>query len=67
MVHIGDDDPLAIRARDEGFVCIGFGGIDATYLDTREKTKAAVAAAIPEASAKRVNRCTDRYSDSLMR
>ena len=55
VIHIGDDDPLAIRARDEGFVCIGFGDIDATHLDTREKMKAAIAAAIPEASAKRIN------------
>ena len=55
VVHIGDDDPLALRARDEGFVCIGFSGIDATHLDTRETTKAAIEAVIPEASAKRVN------------
>lgn len=55
VIHIGDDDLLALRARDEGFVCIGFADIDATNLDTREKTKAAVAAAIPEASVKRLN------------
>ena len=48
VIHIGNDDRIALRARDEGFVCIGWTGIgDLSPYDTRPKMRAAMEAAYP--------------------
>lgn len=48
VVHIGKDDKVPLRARDEGFVCIGWTAMgDLSQYPTREKMKAAMAKAYP--------------------
>ena len=48
VVHIGNDNRIAQRARDEGFVCIGWTDIgDLTPYDTRDKMRAAMEKAFP--------------------
>ena len=48
VVHIGNDDHIALRALDEGFICIGWTkmGSLARY-DTRPKMRKAMEAAYP--------------------
>ena len=56
VIHIGNDDRIAIRARDEGFVCIGWTVLgDLTLLDTREKMRSALEAASPSATRKSIS------------
>lgn len=43
VVHIGNDDRIALKARDEGFVCIGWTKMgDLSQYPTREEMKAAM-------------------------
>jgi len=52
VIHISNDPDIARRARDEGFICIGWTRIgDLTPHDTPEKMKAAYERAYPEKSA----------------
>src|SRR5687768_9507452 len=51
VVHISNDEACALRAQNEGFVCIGWTRIgDLTPFDTREKMKAAYRRAFPQAA-----------------
>lgn len=55
VVHISNNARLAERARNEGFMCIGWTKIgDLTPHDSREKMKAAYEAAFPTKSAAHV-------------
>ena len=55
IIHIGNNAKLAERARNEGFMCIGWTKIgDLSPYDTREKMKAAYEAAYPTKSAAHV-------------
>lgn len=55
VVHISNNAKLAERARNEGFMCIGWTKIgDLTKLDTRESLKAAYERAFPTKSAAHV-------------
>lgn len=48
VVHIGNNDRIALRAKEEGFVCIGWTEIgDLSYYNTREKMRAAMEKAYP--------------------
>ena len=48
VVHIGNDDRIALRAREEGFVCIGWTEIrNLAPYDTRPKMRAAMEQAFP--------------------
>ena len=48
VIHIGNDDRIALRARDGGFVCIGWTEIgDLSPYDTRPKMRAAMETAYP--------------------
>ncbi len=51
VVHIANDARIALRAQEEGFVCIGWTKIGnlAPY-DTRDKMKAAYRKGFPEAN-----------------
>ena len=43
VVHIGKDDRIPLRARDEGFVCIGWTAMgDLSQYTTREAMKTAM-------------------------
>lgn len=56
VVHISNNAKLAERARNEGFMCIGWVAIgDLTPHDTREKMKAAMTAAYPKKSVRSVS------------
>ena len=51
VIHIGHNDRIALRARDEGFVCIGWTSLgDLTRLNTREELRSALKSAYPSAS-----------------
>src|ERR1051326_7693604 len=51
VVHLSNDEPSAQRARDEGFICIGWTKIgDLAPHDSREKMKAAYRKGYPSAS-----------------
>lgn len=51
VVHISNHEPSALRAQEEGFICIGWTRIgNLAPHDTREKMKAAYRKAYPEAS-----------------
>jgi len=51
VVHIGNDNQIALRARDEGFVCIGWEQLgDLKRLGRREDFKAAMQERFPDAS-----------------
>jgi hypothetical protein len=46
VLHISNDDRMAIRAKAEGFICIGWGKLgDLRQYTTREKLKEAMARA----------------------
>ena len=48
VIHIGNDDRIALRARNEGFVCIGWTQIgNLARYKTREAMKAAITEAWP--------------------
>jgi restriction system protein len=48
VVHIGNNDRIALRARDEGFVCIGWAEIgDLSSYNTRAKMRQAVERTFP--------------------
>jgi restriction system protein len=56
VVHIGNDDRIALRAREEGFVCIGWTAMgDLSPYDTRPKMRAAMEQAYPNWSPKTVS------------
>ena len=56
VVHIGNSDRIALRARDEGFVCIGWTALGPlSQLDSREKMKAAMKATYPGWKSNKVN------------
>jgi restriction system protein len=56
VVHIGNDDRSALRARDEGFVCIGWTEMgDLSSYDTRPKMRAAMEKAYPGQKAKTIS------------
>lgn len=56
VIHIGNDDRIALRARDEGFVCIGWTAIgDLSPYDTRVKMRRAMERAYPAWKAKTVS------------
>jgi len=49
VVHIGNDDRIALRARDEGFVCIGWTSMgDLSQYDKRDKMRTAMEQAFPD-------------------
>jgi len=49
VVHISNNAEIALRAKHEGFICVGWTAIgDLTSLDTRDKMKAAIRAAFPK-------------------
>lgn len=55
VVHIGNDDRIALRALEEGFVSIGWSAMgDLSLLDTREKMKEAMQRTWPSWSAGKV-------------
>ncbi len=58
VIHIGNNDKVALRARDEGFVCIGWTkmGNLARY-STRDKMKQAMAETWPNWKPRKVNSC----------
>lgn len=56
VVHIGNDDRIAMRARDEGFVCIGWTEMgDLSPYDTRPKMRAAMEKAYPGSKPRSIN------------
>lgn len=56
VVHIGNDDRIALRAREEGFVCIGWTEIgDLSPYDTRDKMKEAMERAYPSLKPKSIS------------
>ncbi len=56
VIHIGNNDRIALRARDEGFVCIGWTDIgDLSPYDTREKMRAAMENAFPSGKPKSIS------------
>lgn len=56
VVHIGKDDLIPLRARNEGFVCIGWSKIgDCTPYKNRDAMRAVVAKTWPEWSARKVS------------
>jgi len=56
VVHIGNDDSAALRARDEGFVCIGWTKLgDLSQFSTREAMRAAMEKAWPDWKQKKVS------------
>lgn len=58
VVHIGKDDKIPLRARDEGFVCIGWTTMgDLSQYPTREATKSAMAKTWPNWKASKINAC----------
>ena len=58
VVHIGKDDKIPLRARDEGFVCIGWTEMgDLSQYTTREAMKAAMAKTWPAWKTGKVNAC----------
>ena len=49
VIHIGNSDTIALRARDEGFVCIGWSKLgDLSGLSTREEVRDAMSLAWPD-------------------
>ena len=58
VVHIGKDDKIPLRARDEGFVCIGWTEMgDLSRYPTREAMKAAMAKTWPAWKVGKVRNC----------
>jgi restriction system protein len=56
VVHIGNSDKIALRARDEGFVCIGWTRMgDLSRYSTREQFKQAMVETWPNWKIKKVN------------
>ena len=56
VVHIGNNDRIAMRALDEGFVCIGWTDMgDLSPLDTREKARAAMEETWPNWKDKKIS------------
>jgi len=56
VVHIGNDDASALRARAEGFVCIGWTKLgDLSQYSTREEMRAAMEKAWPDWKPKKVS------------
>ena len=56
VIHIGNNDKIALRARDEGFVCIGWTKMgDLTKLSTREEFKQAMTTTWPNWKSKKVS------------
>ena len=51
VIHIGNNDRIAARAQDKGFVCIGWTKMgDLTSFDSRDKMRAAYRRFYPDAS-----------------
>lgn len=58
VVHIGKDDRIPLRARDEGFVCIGWTDLgDLSQHKTRKAMKAAMAKTWPGWKDQKVRSC----------
>ncbi len=58
VVHIGKDDRIPLRARDGGFVCIGWTDVgDLSQYRTREAMKAAMAKTYPGWKPQKVSSC----------
>ena len=56
VIHISLDKTMAERARDEGFICIGWTILgDLTALDTREKMREALCRSWPDKSPASIN------------
>ena len=56
VVHIGNDDKVAVRALDEGFICIGWTAMgDLSQFPTRDSARDAMAKTYPSWSAKKVS------------
>ena len=56
VVHIGNSDRIALRARDEGFICIGWTIIgDLSSYSTREEMRSAMEKAFPTAKRGTIN------------
>lgn len=56
VVHIGNDDDIALRAKQEGFVCIGWTKMGSLApFETREAMRAAMEQAWPDWQAKKVS------------
>lgn len=56
VIHIGNNDRIALRALDEGFVCIGWTAMgDLSAHGTRPAMRAAMEAAYPTWTAKKVS------------
>lgn len=56
VVHIGNDDRIALRALDEGFVCIGWTDIgDLSPHDTRKSMRTAMERAYPSWKSKKIS------------
>lgn len=56
VIHIGNNDKIALRARDEGFVCIGWTKMgDLAKFSTREEFKQAMVATWPTWKSKKVS------------
>jgi restriction system protein len=69
VIHIGNDDRIALRARNEDFICIGWTAMgDLSPYDTRPKMRAAMEQAYPSWSAKKINSSygqTYRFAHSM--
>ena len=58
VIHIGKDDKIPLRAREEGFVCIGWTDMgDLSQYTTREAMKAAMAKTWPAWKTGKVRSC----------
>jgi restriction system protein len=58
VVHISNHEPSALRAQDEGFICIGWTKIgDLSPYDTREKLKIAYKKSYPSDSDASIRAC----------
>jgi restriction system protein len=56
VIHIGNNDKIALRARDEGFVCIGWTKMgDLSSYSTRDEFKKAMIETWPNWKIKKVN------------
>ena len=56
VVHIGNDDDVALRAREEGFVCIGWTKLgDLSKFPSREAMRAAMEQTWPDWKTKKVS------------
>ncbi len=56
VVHIGKEETVPLRARDEGFICIGWTAMgDLSSFKTREQIKTAMEKTYPDWSSKKIS------------